>query len=96
MIAVVRGVMAASILRGIQVERPGSMSTNTGVMPFHSSECAVATNEYGVVMTSPVMRSACSAVTRAIVPLVNSGDVLDAEIVATAPPRAPGGTGRRW
>ena len=48
------------------------MSTNTGLMPFQSNEWAVATNEYGVVMTSPVMRSACSAVTSAIVALVNS------------------------
>jgi hypothetical protein len=41
-------------------------------MPFHISECAVATKEYGVVITSPVMRSDCSAVTSAIVALVNS------------------------
>ena len=33
-------------------------------------ECAVATKEYGEVMTSPVIRSACRAVTSAIVPLV--------------------------
>ena len=32
-------------------------------------------------MTSPVMRSACSAVTSAIVPLVNS-EMLDAQVVA--------------
>ncbi len=80
--------------RGCSVS--GSMSTNTGLMPFHSSECAVATNEYGVVITSPVMRSACSAVTSAIVPLANSDEVLDAEVVGTAPLRAAGGTGRRW
>ena len=31
------------------------MSTNTGLMLFHSSACAVATKEYGVlVITSPV------------------------------------------
>jgi hypothetical protein len=34
------------------------MSTNTGLMPFHSSECAPATKENGVVITSPVMRKA--------------------------------------
>ena len=32
-----------------------SMSTNTGRMLFHSNECAVATKEYGVVITSPVI-----------------------------------------
>ena len=71
MMAVVCGVMAASICSGSRFSVSGSMSTNTGLMPFHSSECAVATKEYGVVMTSPVMRSACSAVTSAMVPLVN-------------------------
>ena len=50
----------------------GSMSTNTGLMPFQSSACAVATKEYGVVITSPVMRSACSAVTSPSVPFANS------------------------
>jgi hypothetical protein len=58
--------------RGSRFSVTGSMSTNTGWMPFHSSECAPATNENGVVMTSPVMRSACIAVTSASVPLVNS------------------------
>ena len=71
MIAVVCGVMAASILAGSRLSVTGSTSTNTGLMPFQSSEWAVATNEYGVVITSPVMRSACSAVTRASVPLAN-------------------------
>lgn len=47
------------------------MSANTGLIPFHNSEWAVATKEYGVVMTSPVMRSDCSAVTSARVPLAN-------------------------
>ena len=58
--------------RGSRFRVTGSISANTGLMPFHSSECDVATKEYGVVMTSPVMRSACSAVTSASVPLVKS------------------------
>ena len=70
-IAVVCGVMAASIFAGSMLSVTGSTSTNTGLMPFHISECAVATNEYGVVMTSPPMRSDCSAVTSAMVALVN-------------------------
>ena len=49
----------------------GSTSANTGSIAFHSKEWAVATNEYGVVMTSPLMRSVCRAVTSATVPLVN-------------------------
>lgn len=48
----------------------GSMSANTGLMPFHNKECEVATNEYGVVITSPVMRIDWRAVMSAIVPLV--------------------------
>lgn len=36
----------------------GSMSTNTGLQPFHQMLCVVATKLYGVVITSPVMRSA--------------------------------------
>ncbi len=71
MMAVVCGVMAASIFAGSMFRVTGSTSTKTGLMPFHISECAVATNEYGVVMTSPVMRSDCSAVTSAMVAFVN-------------------------
>ena len=52
------GVIAASMRAGSRFKVCGSMSTNTGLMPFHSRECAVATNEYGVVITSPVMRRA--------------------------------------
>ena len=63
--------MAASIFSGSRLSVLGSMSTKTGLIPFHSKECDVATNEYGVVITSPVIRSACNAVTKAIVPLVN-------------------------
>ncbi|MNR41985.1 hypothetical protein D3C85_1604520 [compost metagenome] len=56
MIAVVCGVMSASIRAGSRFNVRGSTSAKTGLMPFHSSECEVATNEYGVVMTSPVIR----------------------------------------
>ena len=48
------------------------MSTNTGLISFHSNECDVATNEYGVVITSPLIRNACSAVINAKVPLAKS------------------------
>lgn len=46
------------------------MSTNTGLQPFHQMLCVVATKLYGVVITSPVMRSAYSAVSNGSVPLV--------------------------
>ena len=69
--AVVCGVIAASIFSGSRFSVTGSTSANTGFIPFHSRECDVATKEYGVVMTSPVTRNACKAVTKAIVPLVN-------------------------
>jgi hypothetical protein len=49
----------------------GSISTNIGLAPCQRSECDVATKEYGVVITSPVMRSACNAVIKASVPLTN-------------------------
>ncbi len=65
------GVMASSSLAGSRLQVLGSISTNTGERLFQSSEWEVATNEYGVVMTSPVIRNACNAVTRAMVPLVN-------------------------
>ena len=58
MIAVVCGVIAASIFAGSRLSVFGSTSTNTGFMPFHNNECEVATNEYGVVITSPVIRNA--------------------------------------
>ena len=76
MMAVVCGVMAASILAGSKLRVRGSMSANTGLMPFHSNDCAVATKDYGVVMTSPVIRNACKAETKAMVPLVNSAKCL--------------------
>jgi hypothetical protein len=43
--AVVCGVIAASMRAGSMFNVFGSTSTNTGLMPFQSSECAVATNE---------------------------------------------------
>src|SRR5574344_27142 len=42
-IAVVWGVMAASILSGSILHVWGSMSTKTGLMLFHHKECVVAT-----------------------------------------------------
>jgi hypothetical protein len=72
MMAVVCGVIAVSIFLGAILKVPGSISTNMGMMPFHSGECAVATKEYGDVITSPVIRRDCKAVISARVPLVNS------------------------
>ena len=72
MIAVVSPVIAASILSGSMLNEIGSISTKTGRMLFQSSEWAVATNEYGVVMTSPLTRNACSATISAMVPFENS------------------------
>ena len=54
--------LAASMLSGSRLQVCGSISAKTGFRPFHSTECAVAAKEYGVVMTSPVTRRACSAV----------------------------------
>ena len=71
MIAVVLGVMAASILLGSKLHVSGSMSTKTGFIPFHQSECVVATKLKGVVITSPVILIACRAVIKGNVPLVN-------------------------
>jgi hypothetical protein len=71
------------------------MSTKIGRIPFHIRLCEVATKEYGVVITSPVMRSSWSAHTSAMVPLLNN----------ESPGRQPaaqrrleplGGTARRW
>ncbi|MOA49369.1 hypothetical protein D3C78_1722400 [compost metagenome] len=71
MIAEVAGVMASSTRAGSRLQVTGSISTNTGLRPFHSTECVVATKEYGVVITSPVIRRAWRAATRASVPLAN-------------------------
>ena len=43
LMAVVLGVMAASILSGLILPVHGSMSTNTGFMPFHQRAWVVAT-----------------------------------------------------
>lgn len=71
MIAVALGVMAASILLGSIQPVLGSMSTNTGLMPFHHRVCVVATKLYGVVITSPVICNACKAVISGSVTFVN-------------------------
>ena len=52
MIALVRGVIAASILSRSMLRVTGSMSANTGVAPTSRITFAVATQEIGVVMTS--------------------------------------------
>ena len=69
--AVVLGVIATSILSGSRLQVTGSMSTNTGLMPFNHNECVVATKLKGVVITSPVIRIASKAAVRGRVPLVN-------------------------
>src|SRR5690554_5176564 len=66
--AVVFGVIAASILSGSILPNFDSMSTNTGFILFHHRLCVVATKLYGVVITSPVILNACKAVTNANVP----------------------------
>ena len=71
MIAVVLGVMAASILLGSRLQVSDSMSTKTGLIPFHQRECVVATKLKGVVITSPVILIACKAVIKGRVPFVN-------------------------
>ena len=87
--AVVCGVMAAAIRSGSRFRVSGSMSTKIGLIPFQSRQCEVATKEYGVVMTSPVMRSSCSAHTSAMVALLNS------EISGT-PSRSRSAVSNRW
>jgi hypothetical protein len=67
MIALVRGVIAASSLSRSMLRVTGSMSANTGVAPTSRITLAVATQEIGVVMTSspapmPAIRSAISIV----------------------------------
>ena len=70
MIALVRGVIAASISSGSMLQVSGSTSTNTGVAPSSTIISAVATNVNGVVMTSSPgpMPSAISAISSASVP----------------------------
>ena len=67
MIALVRGVMAASTLSRSILRVTGSISANTGVAPTSMITLAVATQEIGVVITSspapiPAMRKAISMV----------------------------------
>ena len=70
MIALVRLVMAASILAASMLNVTGSMSTNTGRAPSRAMQPAVAKNVYGVVTTSSpsLMSSAMSASSNASVP----------------------------
>ena len=42
-VLIVFGVIAASIFSGSILHVSGSISTNTGLIPFHHSECVVAT-----------------------------------------------------
>ena len=67
MMALVRGVIAASSLSRSMLRVPGSMSANTGVAPTSMMTLAVATQEIEVVITSspgpmPAMRRAISMV----------------------------------
>src|ERR1700722_16499011 len=67
MMARVRGVMAAAIRSMSMLWLRGSMSANTGVAPTSMMTFAVATQEFGVVITSspgpmPAMRKAISMV----------------------------------
>ena len=52
MIALVRGVIAASICEASMLQVSGSMSTNTGLAPSSTIISAVAAKVNGVVMTS--------------------------------------------
>jgi len=71
MIALVRGVMAASIFVASMLNVSGSMSTNTGLAHVRAMHPAVAKNVYGVVMTSSPgpIPSVIRAHRRASVPL---------------------------
>src|SRR5690242_7371649 len=70
MIALVAGVIAASILEASMQNVSGSISTNIGVQRSHKIAVVVATYEKGVVIISPsVISSARSASCSAIVPL---------------------------
>ncbi len=70
MIALVRGVMAASTAFGSMVAPSGSISTSTGFAPARSIAEAVATKVMVVVITSSPgpMSSAFSAMCSAAVP----------------------------
>ena len=70
MIALVRGVIAASTAAGSRLNVSGSMSAKTGVAPTRWIELAVAKNVNGLVITSSPgpTSSAISARIRASVP----------------------------
>ena len=70
--AVVLSVIALSILSGFKLNVVSSMSTKIGDKLLQASEWLVATNEYGVVMTSPLISSALSAANSADVPFEKS------------------------
>ncbi|MCY1202653.1 hypothetical protein D9M72_141450 [compost metagenome] len=70
MMALVRGVILASISETLMLQVSGSTSTKTGTAPSSTMTSAVATNVNEVVMTSsPAFTpSAISAISRASVP----------------------------
>lgn len=54
-IALVRGVIAASIAFAVRLPVAGSASTNTGRAPTHSTACTVATwVNAGTITSSPL------------------------------------------
>ena len=71
-IAVVDSVTASSIRLGSKLKVIGSMSVNIGLIPFQARAWGVAAKVNGVVITSPEIPSARTAVSRAMVPLQKS------------------------
>ncbi len=67
--AVVLGVMAASIFSGSKLKVLGWMSANIGVQFSHLMALQVAIQLKGVVMTSPLHSKALNAKCKAMVPL---------------------------
>ena len=86
MIALVRGVMAASIRVGSILNVAGSMSTKTFLAPRRAIEPAVAKNVYGLVITSSPapMSRAISDNSRASVPELTPTQFLAWQYAATA------------
>ena len=82
MMALVRGVIAASIFEASMLQVSGSMSTHTGTPPSSTMVSAVAAKVNGVVMTSsPGFRSsAIIAISSASVPLDDGDAVLRAGV----------------
>ncbi len=70
MIALVRGVIAASICSGSMLKVSSSTSTNTGLAPTCKILLAEAINVNGVVITSSPAPMACASkiVCKAVVP----------------------------